>query len=689
MFSSIIGGAVASLSGGAPGVISGPKVPTALLFGSLLGQLTATGLFSVSDAADVNVLLTIAFGAVLLSGLIQLLFGVTRLGSIVKFIPYPVIAAIRNCTALLIIEGQLAGCLGLPKGGFSQVLSSISEFQPVTLSVAVLTGLLALIGGKYIHKAAVPTLSIAAGSSVYYLFSCLHPEVMAGPTLGYIPSVLPKPEYFIRFLGLFSDLPYMKVVLPVFSTAVAMAILNSIATLISLVILQSLSGKRFDANRELVGQGLGNVAGSIFGGISSAGFVSRTSQNYNAGGRSKFSGVVNSITVLLLIMVFSGVISFVPKAAFSGLVFVIGCQLIDKWSFKELYAFLSGSKSGSDTILNAVILVVVIVIGAAYDLMIAVLVGVVISVIVFVIQMSRTPVRRCYSRRQAQSRRSRLLNQMQFLSDRGAEIVVLELEGAIFFGSADNIASEVETLISNGARYVVLDLKRVVRIDSTAVRVIQQIQARLAKDDYVLALSYVPIYREGTRGIVALELVRHIGERYVFEDTDRALEYFEEELLKELPSDSPDSDQFPLHQILGLDVLDPLDAAMIADYIDRCEFKEGDFVITRGARVEAIYFIVKGLADSMIYLSDVKRSRRLGTYTPGTYFGESALLEGEPSPVNIVAHGQLVCYRISLNDFERMKVAAPALAMAILTTINRTLAFRVNSAIDMITNLDH
>lgn len=655
MFSSIIGGLFAALAGGAPAMISGPKIPTAILFASILTQLLASGLFDQASAPERAALLTLAFGAVLLSGLFQVIFGLTRLGTIVKFIPYPVVSAIRNCTAVLIIHGQVSGCLGLPKQNFFALLGNLNQAQPLTLLVAVVTACIVWKGPRYLPRLIVPVLGIASGTLIYYVILILYPSAPLCSSLGSIPSAFPKPEYLLHFLHVFTEREYLHILPSLLSASIAMATLNSIATLIALVTLQNFSGQRFDGNRELIGQGIGNIMGALFGGISSAGFISRTAQNYTAGGRTKFSAVANSLSVLVLLLVFSPLLSFVPKAAFSGLVFLIGCQLVDTWSLKQVRGLLLDTNRNSETLLNCLILVTVLFFGLFYDLVIAICAGMVISIIIFVVQMSLKPIRRSYSGAQARSNKKRPLSQMQALTARGHRIMVLELEGALFFGSADAVAVRIESLALEGARYCILDLKRITKIDTTAAHIIHQLQLRLRKKDSCLALSYVPLQGKERNVLDTLGLIQRIGEQYIFEDTDRALEYFEEKILATQDLDQVESESLSLHQRLGFDVLQAEDAIMIADYIEREQYQAGDILIRQGAMVDAIYFIAKGSAESSLYLPDTQRSKRLDTYTPGTYFGEMALLEQQESPVSIVAKEPLVCYHILLRNFEIMK----------------------------------
>ena len=154
MLSSIVAGLMAALFGGAPGMISGPKATTSMVFAALLASLLATGRFDLANPESANLLLSLAFGAVLISGSVQVLLGAFRVGGLVKFMPYPVVAGIRNTTAILLIYGQFWPFLGVSKQSPLELLGGLGQIEPATMLVAAVTAGLAWKGSKFMPKPA-------------------------------------------------------------------------------------------------------------------------------------------------------------------------------------------------------------------------------------------------------------------------------------------------------------------------------------------------------------------------------------------------------------------------------------------------------------------------------------------------------------------------------------------------------
>ena len=192
MFSSIVAGLMAALFGGAPGMISGPKATTAMAFAALLQQLMANGNFEMSSPASMDLLLALAFSAVLISGSVQIMLGAFRVGALVKFMPYPVVAGIRNTTAILLILGQFWPFIGVEDAGVVSLFADLGQIQPATVAVAAVTAGIAWKGARFLPKASVPVVALVVGTLLYYLLEAALPEARLGPVLGSLPSAIPR-----------------------------------------------------------------------------------------------------------------------------------------------------------------------------------------------------------------------------------------------------------------------------------------------------------------------------------------------------------------------------------------------------------------------------------------------------------------------------------------------------------------
>lgn len=688
MLSSIIAGFLASLLGGAPGMIAGPKATTSMVFAAMLTSLLATGQFDLTTVEGERLLLSLAFGAVLVSGTVQMLLGAFRVGGLVKFMPYPVVAGIRNTTAILLIYSQIWPSLGVDRQGWSSLLSDLSQIQPATFVVTAFTALFVWKGGRLMKKPAVPIVALVAGSGLYYLIDAFVPGVRLGPVLGALPSVVPRPEYAVSVFSALADSMSLGVVAAVVSGALAIAVLDSISALITLVSYQSIADRRFDANNQLVGQGIGSAVSAFFGGLTTSGILARAVVNHRAGGRSRASGVVNALGVLVLMLALTAPLALLPKAAIAGLIMVIASGLFDRWSFGQVKESLRpGATDRRDNLVASVQMLFVVLVGVTWSLVAAVGAGVVLSIVVFVVQMSRSPIRRIRTGATVRSAKSRDPETTGILEEKGHRIAVLELEGTIFFGSSDALATEAEELAEQGTDFVIFDMRRVRDVDATGFKVLGQTFARLRSRGATLGFSFVVPDR--LRPEIAEDLMLNgVPEARMFESTDRALEYFEDGLLMKLGADEFDEEGWTLEMFAADWNLGPDEAEVLREYVSERYFDGGDFLFCEGDTDRTLFMLRRGTADMTIPIPGEARHRRVGTVTKGTVIGEIALIDGLPRSAAVRATDPIDAYELSHDAFMRLAREHPTIAIKIQAGIGAVLGTRLRRANALIAELD-
>ena len=688
MFSSIVAGLMAALFGGAPGMICGPKATTSMAFAALLSQLLATGRFDMSSPESANIVLSLAFGAVLISGSVQILLGAFRVGALVKFMPYPVVAGIRNTTAILLISGQLWPFLGVEKQSLVSLAADLGQIQPATVFVAALTAGVAWKGSRFLPKPVVPLAALGAGMALYYLFPFVGLDVRLGPQLGALPSAIPRPQYLTSIVAALTNPANLAVLAAVISGALAMAVLDSISALITLVTYQSIADRRFDANNQLVGQGIGSAAVAFFGGLTTSGILARSAVNYSAGGRSRISGVVNAVGVLALVVLLAKPLALLPKAAIAGLIMVIAAGLFDRWSMGQIKETMrTEAADRKDNYLAVGQMVFVVAVGMVVGLVWAVGAGVVLSVLVFVAQMSRSPVRRVRTGATVRSAKQRDEETTALLAKEGHRIAVIELEGMIFFGSCDSLATRAESLSEEGAEFVLLDMKRVRGVDATGFKVLGHTFDRLRARDTTLAFSYVT--PGGVHPEIAEDLILNgVPEARMFESTDEALEYFEEGLLLKLGADEFHTEGWTIPEFGQTWGMSAEECALLEAHLERRTFEAGDFVFPEGDTSRSMYFLCRGNADVTIPIPGEGRRRRLATFTQGTVFGEMALLDGLPRAAGVQATGPIEVFELTYEAFTRLSSEHPGTAVKIQAAIGRILGSRLRGANALILELD-
>ena len=686
MLSSIVAGLLASLTGGAPGLIVGPQATTSMAFAALLSQLLATGQFDGRP----ELLLSLAFAAVMISGSVQILLGAFRVGGLVNFMPFPVVAGIQNATAILLISGQFWTLLGVERGrgpDAAPFIEALGQVQPATVVVALVTALIAWKGGRFVAEAAVPLVALGVGTGLYYGLEFLMPGVGLGAQLPRIEAALPSPHYLGGIVSGLGQAARLDVLTALLTGALAMAVLDSVGSLITLLSYQSVTDKRFPANSQLVGQGIGSVVSALFGGLSFAASLTRASVSHQAGGRTRASGVVNALGVLALILVLAGPLSWVPKAAIAGLILVIATRLFDRWVLGQLKeALRPDAEDTRDNWIAVGQMVLVVLVGLMEGLVAAVGAGVALSVLVFVAQMSRSPIRRIRTGSSVRSARQRSPSLTEVLEAHRDRIAVIELEGTIFFGSCDALAIRAEAEASGNVAFVLLDLRRVNGIDATGYRVLGQTYGRLKRRGCTMAFSHVVPGRLNRR--IAEDLMLNgIFEEHMFESVDRALEYFEEALLTRCGADALRISAWSVGDFGKVWELSDEECEVLERYLDARHFDTGGIVCEEGDTGRSMFLISRGTADVTIPVGDGRRNR-VATFQQGTLFGEMAFLDGEARAARIEATGPLDVFELTRDAFVQLQSEERITAMKIQTVVSRTLGQRLRAANQLILELD-
>jgi SulP family sulfate permease len=458
--------------------------------------------------------------------------------------------------------------------------------------------------------------------------------------------------------------------------------------MISLVSYQSSADRRFDANRQLVGQGVGSAVVALFGGLTNSGILARAAVNQRAGGRTMWSGVINALGVFLLIVALSRPLALLPKAAIAGLIMVIASSLFDRWSFEQLReAIRRDAHDRGDNVLATVQMCFVVLIGVTVSLVAAVGAGILLSVIVFVAQMTRSPIRRVRTGKTVRSARSRDPDTTRLLSESGHRIAVIEIEGTIFFGTAEALAAQAELLADEGTDFVLFDLKRLHAVDATGFKVLGQTFARLRKRGTTLGFSYV--IPDVLRDEVAEDLmVQGVPEARMWPSTDRALEYFEEGLLMKLGADEYDEEGWSL-ELFGAEWgLAPEQCAKLAAYLRQREFDGGEFLFEEGDTDRSMFLLRKGFADLSIQVPESERRLRVSTASRGTVLGEISMLDGFPRSASAMAASPILAYELTYDDFQRLLDEEPEIGVHFLAGVSETLAKRLRRADDLIIELE-
>jgi SulP family sulfate permease len=464
------------------------------------------------------------------------------------------------------------------------------------------------------------------------------------------------------------DSATFSVLIDLLPATLTLAFVGSLETLLSSSVLAITSNMRYDSRRELIGQGVSNIAIAAAGGVASAAAPFRGVTNYNAGGRTRLSGAVNGMLIGGIGLAAAPLLFQLPLAAWAGVLAVVGWDVAAAWARR-----LAGNPR-ADVAVGLLVMLVTLALGTVP----AILVGIAGCVFLYVHNTSRGPIRGSYDGTSRAALRVRPEEQRAFLQERGLELLVVELEGAVFFGTADQCGRDLEQLAS-GRKHLIVDMSRVSEIDATGAFVLMQTFARLRDNGTRVALAEVrPGGRRG-RVLSLAGVARIVPEQAWFSDLDAALEDTENRILERRWPEQRDADELPLAQMEVCAGMSPDETATLARYLRRETYPGGALVFTEGAAPTAMYLLAQGAVTLRIQLVNPARTRRLSTYSPGLIFGEMAVLQNKPRSAEAVCEGPTVLHALDRPMLERMAQESPSLYAKLLFNLALHMATRLRA----------
>lgn len=463
--------------------------------------------------------------ATLLAGALLVVMGLARLGSMIKFIPYPVTVGFTSGIALIIFTGQLRDLLGLQlakiPSGFLEKLAAYGEhlgsISPASAGIGLLTIAVVLFWPRVTHRIPGSLVAILLSTLLVSLFDL--PVATIGSRFGSVPSSLPMPH-----LPALPDWAHLR---QLFSPALTIALLAGIESLLSAVVADGMIEGRHRSNMELVGQGIANLVCPLFGGIPATGAIARTATNVKNGGRSPVAGMVHAATLLLILLFFGKWAALIPMPTLAGILVVVA------WNMSEahLFARLLRAPRGDVLVLLSTFGLTVLV-----DLTVAIQVGMVLAAFLFMQRMaSATQVgfitRELNEEEDAEDPLSLRHRQVP------AGVEVFEINGPFFFGAADKFKNALDT-VSDPPRVLILRMRHALTLDSTALKALESVFIKSQRRGTRLLLSGVH-----AQPLVAMEragFLAQLGEENVFANIDAALDRARELLgLEPVPRPQP------------------------------------------------------------------------------------------------------------------------------------------------------
>ncbi len=444
LITAIIGGFLVSAFGGNSVQIGGPTGAFIVIVYSIIQNFGLQGLAI----------------ATLMAGLILILLGLFHLGTVIKFIPYPIVVGFTSGIALTIFSTQINDFLGLGlKDVPSEFLSKwgvfISNFDKIswpTLAVGAISLLIIILTPKISKKLPGSLIAIIIVTAAVYLLKGTFPEFAVetiGDRFGSLPTDIPQPRGFELSMGTINQL------LP---SAFTIAVLCAIESLLSATVADGVTGSRTNSNTELIGQGIANIVVPFFGGIPVTGAIARTMTNITNGGRTPVAGIIHTVVLLLIFLFLMPLINLVPMSCLAAVLIIVSYNMS---GWRTVVGIFKAPKS------DVSVLVVTFLLTVIFDLTIAIEIGLLLAIILFLRRVTENTQIKVYSEQLDVAEGTDATHHEVLDVEKG--VSVYEIDGPFFFGVATKFDEMMRSPLGDKPVVRILRMRKVPFIDATAV----------------------------------------------------------------------------------------------------------------------------------------------------------------------------------------------------------------------------
>ena len=455
LYTAIIAGFVISALGGSRVQIAGPTAAFATIVAGIVAKNGFSGLVL----------------ATLIAGILLVLMGVFKLGSLIKFIPYTITTGFTTGIAVTLIIGQIKDFLGLTfekspietVEKVEEIVHQMHTFNYEALIIGAVSLAVLIIFPKFIKKIPPSIFAIVISAALVKVFDM---NVNTIGSLYEISSDLPMPS-----IPEFS-FETVKAIMP---DAFTIAVLAAVESLLSCVVADGMTGSRHNSNTELIAQGAGNIASALFGGIPATGAIARTAANIKNGGRTPVAGMVHAVVLLLVLVLLMPLAGYIPMPTIAAILFVVAYNM-SEW--REFVSIIKKSPK-SDTL----ILLVTFVLTIAFDLVVAIIVGIILATVMFMKRMS--DVTDAHGWKEFDENNDDESIRLKKVPE---NTMVFEITGPIFFGASTKITDVIKRA---NKQVIILRMRSVPAIDATGLHSLETIVKLCEKQDKTLIFSHV------------------------------------------------------------------------------------------------------------------------------------------------------------------------------------------------------
>jgi sulfate permease, SulP family len=444
LYTAIVAGFVIAVLGGSRTQISGPTGAFVVIVYGIVQKYGYDGLVV----------------ATMIAGVMLVLMGLARMGALLKFVPYPVIVGFTSGIALIIFSSQISDFLGLriesvPADFVEKWIEygrHIGAIDPYTVGVGMASLLIIVLWPKVTHRLPGQLIAILAVTVAVQHFQL--PVETIQSRFGGMPTGLPTPQMPTITWTIFQEL---------FTPALTIAILAALESLLSSVVADGMTGTRHRSNMELVGQGAGNIASAIFGGIPATGAIARTATNIKSGGKTPVAAIIHAAFLLLVLLFIGEWAAMIPMATLAAVLIVVAYNMSEWREFKHLLK----SPRGDVAVLLATFLLTVFI-----ELTVAIQVGILLAAFLFLQKMSKETHVDLITQTLEEDEEFKTRDMSQIDIPKGVE--VFEVYGSLFFGAVSQFKESIR-VVAGKPKVIILRMRQVPTIDASGIRILEEL----------------------------------------------------------------------------------------------------------------------------------------------------------------------------------------------------------------------
>ncbi len=650
-----------------PGMASGNQdVPAAIMAVTAAAIVAAMPTGTGLQEAFVTVAVSIGV-TTLITGLLFWALGRFRLGSLVRFIPYPVLGGFLAGTGWLLMHGAI----GLMVETVPPLASLGQLFQPDQLLrwlPGVLLALLIVVILRRTTSALALPLTVLGAAGLFHAVVALGGEGLAGASAGgWLLGPFPSGRLWPSVRPADLALVHWPVVIVQVVNVATIGLMSTVALLLNASGLELATRREVDFDRELQAAGVGCIVSGLAGGLISYQQLSLSAMNQQVRG-GRLAPMIAALMCAAVLFFGGTALSLFPRVVLGGLLFFLGLSFVIDWVIHTWSALPRTDYA---------IILLILLVTATVGFLEAIGVGLLVAVVLFVLNYSRIDiVRDELTGAHVQSRVTRLPAHRQLLKARGEQLHIFRLQGYIFFGTADRLVDRARHRLERpgqgGPCYLLLDFRRVTGIDSTALWSFRRLQQLAQANGATLVLTDVsPAIRRQLAGGEALD-----DSMPIFPDLDRGCEWCERQILSTVDGAVAEAGPDPLRQELRRVLEHDEIVARLLAYFERQEAATGDYLMRQGDSPDVLFLIESGRVTAQLERAG-EQPMRLQTMEGGHVLGELGFFLGMERSAAVVADTPCVVYRLSQEGLARMGAQEPAIASAFHRLIVHLLAERV------------